>query len=526
MKKALNLVFTIELTAFLLIITGVLPRFFSIPLAVLIYSYIMLAPPDDALILFTRSIPLFLAIPITKNFDSLNTWRIASILIFAKWFFRKEIIAGLIDKIRILIKKPVQFVETNPFATCIIALFILALFSSVVAGDKIASIKKIIYFSNLSLIGIVATDLIKKESGFGERLVKNIFIPVIIAALAGLIQLTSTYFWDIYQFFGFWGQTVQCNQFGHGWCEIATKMGNTWFAYFGDQLSLRIFSLFPDSHSFPIFLLLGLPAVFAVSLKKLLGQRKIELKDLIKVRVSLLIIFVPLIFLMTILSGTRGIWLAGSGAALTANVFIIAMTIRKETRQKIAFFKYISLYLVLFFLLFLVAYPIFASPQFLLSKGNTALLSNRFRSIIDFGETSNKQRIEIWKKSFLSIEKHPLLGVGIGNFPIVLDQDISLAKAGSSAHNLYLHIAAEMGLLALIITLWFIWLLIRKAYLNFMKSKDDFLLVYFASALIFIPWVFLYSLTDVAIFDERTFLLFSITAALIIGFNNRTEIIG
>jgi len=112
------------------------------------------------------------------------------------------------------------------------------------------------------------------------------------------------------------------------------------------------------------------------------------------------------------------------------------------------------------------------------------------------------------------------LGVGIGNFPVVLDQRVFLARAGSSAHNIYLHIAAEMGILALAIALWFLWLVFKKSYDNFVKERDPLLVTYFAAAILFVPWVLIYSLTDVALFDERSFLLFITSVSLILATKN------
>ena len=277
-----------------------------------------------------------------------------------------------------------------------------------------------------------------------------------------------------------------------------------------------MFSLFPDSHSFPQFILLGLPAIFAVALYKFEGV-SLNLKKLYRTRTSLIIVWVPIIFLASILSGTRGIWAASLGV-LAWGFMIIGMFKKTEIQEsRKIIFKYMLSYLVLFFLLFSIALPITASPQFQLYKMDSGLLTKRVGSIINMGETSNKERIRIWKLSFESIKKNPLLGVGIGNFPIVLSQDLSLARAGSSAHNIYLHIAAEMGVLALIITLWFLLVLIQKAYNNFVMSKDWMITVYNGSALIFIPWVLVYCLTDVALFDERAFLFFVATTALILG---------
>ena len=191
-----------------------------------------------------------------------------------------------------------------------------------------------------------------------------------------------------------------------------------------------------------------------------------------------------------------------------------------EHKNKRNIFTYLYSYLLVFFLLFVVAYPIFVSPQFLLSKGDWALFGNRVKSIVDFGETSNAQRILIWKQSLVSIKNHPFLGVGIGNFPVVLSQDIKLAKAGSSAHNLYLHVVAEMGIAAAIAMLWFFWEVFKKAYQKFISSEDSFLTVFYGSCLLFFPWVLAYLLTDAAIFDERAFLMFATIISIILATKN------
>ena len=508
MRKLINIVYTIELVAFVLIALGVLPRQFALYLAIGMVIYVLRVPIEEGATFFVRSIPFFIALPITASFDNFNTWRILSIIIFIKWIWPK--LLGLKYSV---IKKSTDY-KLQATSWLLLALLGCAMFSIIPAPDKIAAIKRIIYFVNLSLIGIVIYDIFEGHSS-KLTLIKNTTFPVIIVTVIGFIQLASTYFMDIYQFMNLWGEKIQCNQFGKDWCYIAVWKGNTWLAYYGPQLSLRVFSTFPDSHSFPVFLLLGLPAVFAIALYKVV--EKMSLKQIIHTRAQMSVLWIPTIFLIIILTGTRGIWAVSVAVALLA---IVVMSYMKWSSVNIhlqSIFKYISFYLVAFFMLFSVAYPIFVSPQFLLSKGNWALFGNRIKSIVDFGETSNAQRIGIWKASLESIKKHPLLGVGIGNYPVVLSQDIKLAKAGSSAHNLYLHIAAEMGIPALLITLWFFWLLFQKTYYNFVFSGDNLLKVYYAANLLFIPWVLAYLMTDAAIFDERAFLIFATVTAIILS---------
>lgn len=496
-NKLLNWVFVSQLVLFGLIVTGVLPREIVPYFSAVLVGYVLFTSLEDATLFFVRSIPFFLAIPLTATFDNFNTWRILAGIIFLKWLYKEW------PNYRKYLSLP------------LLLLLLTAILSVIPAPDKILAVKRVIYFLNLSLIGFVIYDFAQRE-GFAKKLIKNISVPVIVVTIVGFIQLGSTYLMDIYQFMDFWAGKVQFNQFGAGWSYIAYNLGNTWYAYYGEQISLRMFSLFPDSHSFPQFILLGLPAIFAIALQKFDGV-SLNLKKLYRTRTSLIIVWVPIIFLASILSGTRGIWAGSLGVVLWSFVLIYLLKRFNVQDNRRIIFKYIFSYLVLFFLLFSVAIPLTASPQFQLYKLDSDMLTKRVGSIINFGETSNKERIRIWKLSWESIKKHPLLGVGIGNYPVVLNQDLELSKAGSSAHNIYLHVASEMGIPALIFALWFLFTLIYKTYKNFTDSKDWGITVYNGAALIFIPWVLAYCLTDVALFDERAFLIFVATTSLILG---------
>ncbi len=506
-SKLLDLVYWGKIVIFALIILDILPRSFVPYFTAFLAGYVLFARTEDATIFFARSIPFFLAIPFTDEFDQFNAWRIFSILIFLKWALSYKL-KGISSF------KNLKHIIYNlkPASYLLIALLFLSVLSIIPAQDKLVAIKRAAYFINLSLIGLVIYDLAKNRD-YTKRLIKNLSIPVILVTLIGFAQVASTYFLDIYQFMRLWGEGIQCKQFGTQWCNIATWEGNTWFAYYGEQLSLRVFSLFPDSHTFPMYVLMGLPSIFAMSLYKVVEKSK-NLKEMIRIRAKLFVLWIPVILLITILSGTRGVWAASIGVVILAVILLF-----KLPKPQKSIFKYISLYLIAFFMLFAVAYPIFVSPQFLVSKGDWGLLGNRIKSIIDFGETSNSQRLEIWAKSWESIKKHPLIGVGIGNFPVVLGQDIKLAKAGSSAHNLYIHIAAEMGIVAAGLAIWFLWSVFARNFKLFKEYKDSFFSIYYGASLLFIPWVLIYLLTDAALFDERAFLMFATITAIILGTN-------
>jgi len=152
------------------------------------------------------------------------------------------------------------------------------------------------------------------------------------------------------------------------------------------------------------------------------------------------------------------------------------------------------------------------------------LVLKRLSSILNLDETSNQGRIYIWKKSLESIKKSPLLGIGIGNFPIVLEQNIELAKAGSSAHNLYLNFASEGGILAFIfLCLMFLEILI--VLICILKSQiSPKIRLLIAGIFVYFCWIFAYSFFDIALLDERVFLLFLTITGVVFALKDNTEL--
>jgi O-antigen ligase len=134
---------------------------------------------------------------------------------------------------------------------------------------------------------------------------------------------------------------------------------------------------------------------------------------------------------------------------------------------------------------------------------------DRMRSVGSTEDVSNKGRLRIWRESFQSLKDNPLLGVGIGNFPVVLSEPISYVKSGSTAHNLFLHIGVTIGLFGAIIFL-LLWVEVLRQAWNFLTQKktDPVDRFYILVSFLFLVWVLTYSLTDAALFDSRAFLAF------------------
>jgi O-antigen ligase len=96
----------------------------------------------------------------------------------------------------------------------------------------------------------------------------------------------------------------------------------------------------------------------------------------------------------------------------------------------------------------------------------TSQLRSRFSTVLtitqDYNFTSRDGRIEVWKRGIRYMLTHPVLGVGIANFPIA-EGDISgkenqgFGIKYSEAHNSFIQVGGELGILGLIAFIGVFW---------------------------------------------------------------------
>jgi len=77
------------------------------------------------------------------------------------------------------------------------------------------------------------------------------------------------------------------------------------------------------------------------------------------------------------------------------------------------------------------------------------IFSERFQDSFDTEEGSNVGRIVMWETSFNTFTQNRFLGVGLGGFPGSVDQEAPY-RSSINAHNTYLEIASEMGVLGFV----------------------------------------------------------------------------
>lgn len=104
----------------------------------------------------------------------------------------------------------------------------------------------------------------------------------------------------------------------------------------------------------------------------------------------------------------------------------------------------------------------------LAKSSEVSVVQQRLSTIVGGQETTANPRIRIWKKTPSIIGDHFLVGVGVGNYPVVAPSYGLVDLEGEPyehAHNLFLTFAAETGLIGLAVFVWFVVAVARTALL-------------------------------------------------------------
>ncbi|MFH0731636.1 MAG: O-antigen ligase family protein [Candidatus Omnitrophota bacterium] len=168
-----------------------------------------------------------------------------------------------------------------------------------------------------------------------------------------------------------------------------------------------------------------------------------------------------------ILVQARALMYTFSRGAIAA--FLFAILFMTFIRNKIIFI------LLIFSLVFVVLNPKLM-PSALYERFSSTFLEEGQAAqgdVKDSLEPSAQRRITIWEGAILMIEEHPLFGIGYGLFPSTISSYASIHKVDS--HNTYITLAAELGLVGLMVFLWIMLLILKNAWFVYRRTKDTFI---------------------------------------------------
>lgn len=314
------------------------------------------------------------------------------------------------------------------------------------------TLRKWAFLASFFPLLFVFSDVLSRK-GVSFLLKPTVFGAALVGTLA-LFQFFAQFFFSADRVFRVLVEEVYPIWLGESFARSVAEHPSLFVEILGQPV-LRAVGLFPDPHIAALFF--GITGFLSLGL--FFSEKK-----------KSFLLVASILFVSVLCSFSRGAYLAllFGGAVfffLTRRNFFQSGFFSKKTIVAIALFS-------------------------ILVFGNE-LVRERFFAAFSLEEGSNAARIGIWKEAIEIISEHPFFGVGLGNYPLSVFPAASY-RDPFYAHNLYLDIWAEVGVIGLVLFLGLFFFRISS------EMPKNFLFPGIVSAAI----VFLvHSLVDSALFS-------------------------
>jgi len=307
----------------------------------------------------------------------------------------------VIGSIYIVYTKRNWFYLSTP--TVLILFFLFWSLSSVImADDKGIFLRKYLVFLTIFPLYFLLLAFLRRREQW-QKLFEYWSWSAFIVSFIGLGQFLFQFIGGQQLFFKFWGNYVAPVLYGTNAGE-AVASNPSWFVNISGITVLRAIGTFPDPHMLAFFLGMTLPIQAALALK----------------RMKYYWILPGLSLLVLLLTFSRGSYVGLAGVILWLAIYFWRNYPQKRQRILVG--------ALLIILLSSILPPV----------------RDRFTSILDVYEGSNKGRLEIWNEALGITLQNPLLGVGLGNYANAVRPE-SKYREPIYAHNTYLDLASEIG---------------------------------------------------------------------------------
>jgi O-antigen ligase len=404
-------------------------------------------------------LPFQIALNPTETVD-LASVRIIIIILFFMWLAK-----GL--------KNRKVFIKNNLLSALVFIFICLNVFSILAAKNTEWSLRKIFFLLSIFPVFFVAQGLVRNNKK-GIMSIKLLVFGAAIAAALGILQFSMQFIIGLEKVYEIWAENIAPIFLGKN-VTFSVLNNPSWLVNISGKTYLRATAFFPDPHMFSFFLGLLIP----FSLGLFIYSKKVQY-------LAGFILMITADFLTFSRGGYLGL--------LAAALFLLLIFWSKIERKIKIFIFLIG---TLFFVAILIPSPI----------------SERFFSSFDLKEGSNLGRLVMWKESWEVATENPLLGVGIGNYPLEIRAAADYREP-ITAHNTYLDIASETGIINAIV-----WIgILVLAFWGFLKKSKKNILYLFGAVSIVIFSV--HSLVESAIYSPLVLTLLLI----IISFSNQDSL--
>lgn len=126
----------------------------------------------------------------------------------------------------------------------------------------------------------------------------------------------------------------------------------------------------------------------------------------------------------------------------------------------------------------------------------------------------NKERLVLYETSFNMIKHHPVLGVGVNTYCLnyqkykLHDTGEGTANTMWYAHNSYLQMASEIGIIGLLVFFYLLFQLFKQWWIFYKKAGDNFLKISSLGLLMGIVAFLVHGLTETNLYYPKIVVLF------------------
>ncbi|MBI3671320.1 O-antigen ligase family protein [Candidatus Azambacteria bacterium] len=364
-----------------------------------------------------------------------------------------------------------------------LAFFLFTLISSFWSLNSVWSIRKFIFFATIFPIYFLIIFLINSKEKL-DKAAKFFILGGFFASLIGVVQFLSQFFFSLDSIYNFWAYKVAMFLYGQNFGSVVIQ-NQSWFVSIGRHDYLRAISLFPDPHTFALYLGIIIPFTVGYFFYK---NKKDKSSYLFK-------IFIMLLALLFTFS--RGAY--------------------------VGFLSSFAVMFVLYFWYFNVGFnkkfltALFVAALALFFVFSNSVFGERLISSFSLADISNSGRIQIWKTSFDVFLDSPVFGAGLGSLPVFFDPTASV-KSPINAHNTYLDILSELGAIGF---LFFAGIFAYSfKFLKFQKDKFNFLRLGIIWSL---AWFLVHSFFETSIFSVPVLISLCFVLALAVILKDETS---
>ena len=357
---------------------------------------------------------------------------LASIRVFILLLFLTWLAQGLKNK-KLFLPPKIQ-------TLLILSFLFLNSLSLLVARNTDWSIRKLLFLLSIFPIYFIVGALVDSWKKM-EKLIQALIFSGVLVALLGIFQFSFQFILGWEKIYKFWAQYMVVPFLGRTFGKAVLE-NPSWLVNISGKTVLRATAVFPDPHMLAFYLGLLIPLALGV----FMARKK-----------NWLLVGFFLMLIADLLTFSRGGYL-GLLASFGLALIISWNKIGKKYKSAVIASA-------------LIAFLILAIPN---------PVANRFFSSFNLKEGSNEGRLEMWKKAQRIVLNKPLLGVGLGNYPLEIKPSADYREP-IYAHNTYLDIATESG-----ITNALIWVaLLVFSLVNFLRRKNPILNMGAVSLVIF-----------------------------------------